>query len=102
MGIPSDRQFLGVVVKVLPGWFPRLPCQSQYNRRLRRLAPAIAAVQLRVAGLIAVGDLRLADGTLLGVANYPAVPRAATSPAARRTATARPRASSCGDCGLCL
>lgn len=71
MGIPSDRQFLGVVSKVLPGWFPHLPSQSQYNRRLRRLAPALAAVQLRVAELIAVSDLRIADGTLLGVANYP-------------------------------
>ena len=71
MGVPSDRQFLGIVGKVLPGWFPRLPCQPQYNRRLRRLAPAIAAVQLRVAELVASSDLRIADGTLIGVANYP-------------------------------
>jgi hypothetical protein len=70
-GIPSDRQFLGLVGKLLPGWFPRLPCQSQYNRRLRRLAPTIASVQLRVARLIARNELRLADGTLIGVANYP-------------------------------
>ncbi len=71
MGVPSDRQFLGLVGKVLPGWFPNLPEQSQYNRRLRRLAPTIASVQLRVAELIASSDLRIADGTLLGVANYP-------------------------------
>lgn len=71
MGIPSDRQFLGVVAKVLPGCFPHLPSQSQYNRRLRRLAPAIASVQLRVAELIAASDLRIADGTLISVANYP-------------------------------
>ena len=32
MGLPSDRQFLGLVAKVLPGWFPHLPEQSQYNR----------------------------------------------------------------------
>jgi hypothetical protein len=70
MGVPSDRQFLGLVAKVLPGWFPHLPCQSQYNRRLRRLAPAIAAVQLRIAELIATHKLVIADGTLLGVANY--------------------------------
>ena len=70
MGIPSDRQFLGLVGKVLPGWFPHLPEQSQYNRRLRRLAPTIAAVQLRIAELVAEGGLRIADGTLLGVANY--------------------------------
>lgn len=71
MGVPSDRQFLGLVGKVLPGWFPHLPSQPQYNRRLRRLAPALAAVQLRVAELVACSDLRIADGTLLGVANYP-------------------------------
>jgi hypothetical protein len=70
MGVPSDRQFLGLVDKVLPGWFPQLPGQSQYNRRLRRLAPWIAIVQLRVSELIASGDLRIADGTLIGVANY--------------------------------
>jgi hypothetical protein len=70
MGVPSDRQFLGLIGKVLPGWFPHLPCQSQYNRRLRRLAPAIAAVQLRIAELIATHELVIADGTLLGVANY--------------------------------
>jgi len=70
MGIPSDRQFLGVVAKVLRGWFPHLPCQSQYNRRLRRLAPAIVSVQMRIAELIAAGELRIADGTLIGVANY--------------------------------
>src|SRR5712691_11902874 len=71
IGIVSDRQFLGLIGKVLPGWFPHLPCQSQYNRRLRRLAPLLAAVQLRLAELLASGELRLADGTLIGVANYP-------------------------------
>jgi Transposase DDE domain len=71
MGVPSDRQFLGLVAKVLPGWFPHVPEQSQYNRRLRRLAPLIAIVQLRVSELLASGELRIADGTLIGVANYP-------------------------------
>lgn len=70
MGVPSDRQFLGLVSKVLPGWFPHLPEQSQYNRRLRRLAPTLASVQLRIAELIARSELRIADGTLVGVANY--------------------------------
>ncbi|MDW8338733.1 MAG: transposase, partial [Thermoleophilia bacterium] len=64
-------QFLGLVEKVLPGWFPHLPEQSQDNRRLRRLAPVLAAVQLRVAELLPSSELRIADGTLLGVANYP-------------------------------
>ena len=31
MGISSDRQFLGLVGYRLPGWFPDLPSQSQYN-----------------------------------------------------------------------
>jgi hypothetical protein len=45
MGISSDRQFLGLVERILPGWFPHLPEQSQYNRRLRSLVELIAAVQ---------------------------------------------------------
>jgi hypothetical protein len=31
MGIPSDRQFLGIVEYRLPGWFRHLPEQSQYK-----------------------------------------------------------------------
>jgi hypothetical protein len=70
-GISSDRQFLGVVERLLPGWFPHLPDQTQYNRRLRRLTPWITTTQLAVAELIADGHLRLVDGTLLACANYP-------------------------------
>jgi len=70
MGVCSDRQFLGLVRFRLPGWFPHLPCQSQYNRRLRALTPVLVWVQQRLGGLIATGQLRLADGTLVGVANY--------------------------------
>src|SRR6266511_3373817 len=70
-GICSDRQFLGIIDRLLLGWFPHLPDQTQYNRRLRRLAPWIAAVQLRVAELIAEGPIRLVDGTLIACANYP-------------------------------
>jgi hypothetical protein len=69
-GICSDRQFLGMVARLLPGWFPHLPDQSQYNRRLRSLAPRLVRVQQRLAGLLACGKLRFADGTLVGVANY--------------------------------
>jgi hypothetical protein len=71
MGISSDRQFLGLVVRILPGWFPHLPSQSQYNRRLRALVELIAAVQQRLAYWLDTGDLRLADGTLLACASYP-------------------------------
>jgi Transposase DDE domain len=70
MGVCSDRQFLGLVGKVLPGLFPRLPSQSQYNRRLRALTPQLVWVQQRLSALLATGALRLADGTLVGVANY--------------------------------
>lgn len=55
---------------MLPGWFPYLPDQTRYNRRLRRLTPSIAQVQQRVSELIAIGTVRIADGALIGVANY--------------------------------
>jgi len=71
MGISSDRQFLGLVGRVLPGWFPHLPDQSQYNRRLRLLVELLATVQQRLARFLDAGGARLADGTLIGVANYP-------------------------------
>jgi hypothetical protein len=71
IGISSDRQFLGLIGRVLPGWFPHLPDQSQYNRRLRGLVELISIVQQRLARLIDVGGARLADGTQLPVASYP-------------------------------
>ena len=71
MGISSDRQFLGLVGRILPGWFAHLPEQSQYNRRLRALVELISAVQLRLARWLDTGDVRLADGTLLACASYP-------------------------------
>lgn len=70
MGINSDRQFLGLVGYRLPGWFPHLPEQSQYNRRLRGLTGLLCVVQQRLARLLDAGGARLADGTLIGVANY--------------------------------
>ncbi len=69
-GLVSDRQFLGMIEGLLPGCFPDLPDQSQYNRRLRRLTPQITTVQLDLAQLICDGHVRLVDGTLLGCANY--------------------------------
>lgn len=69
-GLVSDRQFLGLIDRLLPGYFPHLPDQTQYNRRLRRLTPWITTVQLGVAELVATGSVRLVDGTLLGCANY--------------------------------
>ena len=54
----------------MPGWFPRLPDQSQYNRRLRALAPKTGLGAAVALGAARDGELRLADGTLVGVANY--------------------------------
>jgi hypothetical protein len=71
IGISSDRQFLGLVGRVLPGWFPHLPDQSQYNRRLRGLVGLISIVQQRLARWLDTGGVRLADGTQLAVAGYP-------------------------------
>jgi hypothetical protein len=70
-GLCSDRQFLGAIGRLLPGFFPVLPTQTRYNRRLRRLTPAITTVQLMVAELVAEDRLRLVDGTLIACANYP-------------------------------
>jgi IS5 family transposase len=71
IGISSDRQFLGLIERVLPGWFPHLPEQSQYNRRLRGLVELISIVQQRLARWLDSGGVRLSDGTLISVANYP-------------------------------
>jgi IS5 family transposase len=70
IGISSDRQFLGLIERVLPGWFPHLPDQSQYNRRLRGLVELISLVQQRLARWLDAGGVRLADGSQLAVANY--------------------------------
>jgi len=75
IGISSDRQFLGLIGRVLPGWFPYLPDQSQYNRRLRGLVELISHVQQRLARWLDSGGARLSDGTLIGVANYPGCQR---------------------------
>jgi hypothetical protein len=56
--LASDRQFLGMVRRLLPGSFPYLPDQTQFNRRLRRLTPHITTVRLTVAELIAEARCR--------------------------------------------
>lgn len=48
-----------------PGLFPDLPDETQYNRRLRRLTPWITSVKLMLAELVAEGQVRVADGTLI-------------------------------------
>ena len=90
IGISSDRQFLGLIERVLPGWFPHLPEQSQYNRRLRGLVELISIVQQRLARWLDTGGVRLSDGTLIGVANYPGC---AAAQRVRRLCPLRLRAS---------
>jgi len=75
IGISSDRQFLGLIGRVLPGWFPHLPDQSQYNRRLRQLVGLLSIVQQRLARWLDSGGARLCDGTLISVASYPGCQR---------------------------
>jgi hypothetical protein len=75
IGVSSDRQFLGLIGRVLPGWFPHLPDQSQYNRRLRGLVELISLVQQQLVRWLDTGGVRLSDGTLIGVANYPGCQR---------------------------
>src|SRR5918994_3351074 len=55
IGISSDRQFLGLIGRALPGWFPHLPDQSQYNRRLRQLVELLAAAQQRLPAGVDTG-----------------------------------------------
>src|SRR5690349_530726 len=52
IGISSDRQFLGLIGRLLPGWFPHLPDQSQYSRRLRMLVELISIVQQQLARML--------------------------------------------------
>jgi hypothetical protein len=92
---------LGTIGRLLPGFFPELPDRTEYNRRLRRLTPWITTMQLMLAELVAEGQIRLADGTLIACANYRDAPRKASSPGTPATGTARRRASSSGACGSC-
>src|SRR3954447_9378662 len=59
IGISSDRQFLALIARALAGWFPHLPDQSQYNRRLRSLVGLISIVQQRLARWVDVGGGRV-------------------------------------------
>jgi hypothetical protein len=97
----SDRRFLGTIGRLLPGFFADLPDQTQYNRRLRRLTPWITTVHLMLAELIAEGQVRLADGTLIACANYPGCASRSEFAGHASSGTARPKASSCGGCAWC-
>lgn len=65
LGLPNDRQFLALAVYRFGHLFPYLPKQSGYNKRVRRLAPQIAACITHLASVSpSFGDnLRLLDST---------------------------------------
>ncbi len=100
IGISSDRQFLGLVGRVLPGWFPHLPEQSQYNRRLRGLVGLISVVQQQLARWLDAGGVRLADGTPARGRQLSRLPAAKpSSPALPATATPSRSTASSGASG---
>lgn len=65
LGLPNDRQFLALAVYRLRHLFPYLPQQSGYNKRVRRLAPEIAACITHLAQVSPsfCDSLRLLDTT---------------------------------------
>lgn len=65
LGLPNDRQFLALARYRLGHLFPYLPQQPGYNKRVRRLAPQIAAAITHLAGLSTsfCDNLRLLDST---------------------------------------
>jgi Transposase DDE domain len=65
LGYPSERHFLRYAHAHLRGLFPRLPGQSGYNRRLRRLTPRLQQVlhHLAVTSPSWCDQVRLLDST---------------------------------------
>jgi hypothetical protein len=52
----SERATLRWAASALARWFPVLPSQSAFNRRVRRLGPVLQAVLLRLADLLVPPD----------------------------------------------
>jgi hypothetical protein len=98
IGASSDRQFLGLVERLLPGWFPHLPDQSQYNRRMRTLVELISLVQQQLARWLDAGGVRLADGTS---SRSPAIPAANNDPSSRASPATATRSRSTASSGAC-
>ncbi|GAA1580537.1 hypothetical protein GCM10009678_74030 [Actinomadura kijaniata] len=61
----DERRWLQVAPRRIGHLFPRLPCQSQYNRHLRELGPSLTAAALWLARATPSwwDRLRLMDGT---------------------------------------
>jgi hypothetical protein len=93
-GTVSDRRFLGTIDRLLPGLFPDLPDQTQYNRRLRRLTSHITTVQLMLAELVAEGQVRLAARASRS-AMTSSIPRPAKNATPCSSSLPRTRAAPC-------
>lgn len=61
----GERRWLRLAPARIGHLFPRLPCQAQYNRRLRELGPVLSMVALWLAQAVPtyLERLRLMDGT---------------------------------------
>lgn len=61
----EERRWLRVAPGRIGHLFPRLPCQSEYNRHLRALGPVMSQVALGLACAVPTWHerLRLMDGT---------------------------------------
>jgi hypothetical protein len=61
----EERRWLRLAPARIGHLFPRLPCQSEYNRHLRALGPVMSAIALGLARAVPVWHerLRLMDGT---------------------------------------
>ena len=61
----EERRWLRVAPRRIGHLFPRLPCQSEYNRHLRGLGPVLSAIALQLARMVPAWHerLRLMDGT---------------------------------------
>jgi hypothetical protein len=56
LGYPSERRWLRHAHEQLTGWFPYLPGQSGYNKRLRKLAPTFAWLIATLAARTSIAD----------------------------------------------
>ena len=101
LGIPNDRKFLALARWRLGHLFPYLPKQPGYNKRLRRLAPAIARsiTHLAITSPSFCDNLRLLDSTPVPCGRCAKRPDAASWPVTPPTAGARATAATSGASG---
>lgn len=67
LGRPSERAFLDEVRRDWPGWFPHLPSQSQFNRRVRWLWGAFELLRQALLAAVPEDPWQQIDTTALPV-----------------------------------